>query len=331
MSIKLYANTFIYSKKDPNNGHTVENTLVEFIYKAERINKNSESFSRIKNDVKVRQVTAVLYRVLLMDEVVLCMNKKELPASFKVFEARDLRSNDKKPKVFIDLTGLIKLENGYFTCKEIDKLCAYLISALIFLIYHHDQMRLTNNSTIMRSSAICYTKLFTGILDNLRVINFNENKLKISYIITVYYLYNVMQKDISTAQKVATTLLSMNNKDTSAYDYYYDPVKDFENINTFINFLSETFKLKGLTTDTFLNRYLFLYGKGTMYGTELLPAFLSVISNAYSGVYINNQKTIENTCGREMVNLTSTILRVGSELFDKGFSYNHNETRDSYR
>jgi len=326
MSIKSYANTFIYGKKD-DTGYSVEAELVQFIMKADRIDKNSEAFSRIDNDVKVRQTTAVLYRILMRDDVVLCLCKKELPASFKVFEARDIRTNSKSPKVFIDLTGIVKIDNGYFVCKEIDKMCAYLISAMVYLIYHNGNDRLVTNNTVLKSSTICFTKMFTGVLDNLRVTNYNENRMKISYIIAVYYLYNIMGKDLPTAQKLATTLFSMSNKETNAYDYYYEVEKDFVNIDTFVTFLANMFKLKGLTTDVFLNRWLYMYGKGTLYGPELLPVFLSIITNAYSGAYINQQKTIETMCGRDLVTLTTELLRIGADLFDNGFNYNNKGER----
>ena len=121
---KTYVNTFIYSKKDAS-GHSTEQALLEYILKCERINKKSDAFKSVLNDVKVRQTTSVLYRILMMDNVVLCYGTSELPASFKVFTAKDLRSSNKERKVFIDVTGLIKLKNGYFGCSSIDKLCAY--------------------------------------------------------------------------------------------------------------------------------------------------------------------------------------------------------------
>lgn len=319
---KTYASTFIYSKKDES-GHDTELALVKFIKFAQRVNRSSDAFKAIQNEVKVRQKTAVLYRVLMMDDVVLCMNDKELPASFKVFEAKDIAMGNAapRPKVFIDVTGLFKLEKGYYVCKEIDKLCAYLIDALIYLLYHGNTARLTTNTAVIKTSAVCFAKLFVNVFDNLRVIGFSENRTKITYIAAVYYLYNIMQKDIASAQKTATSILSMNMKDTYAFDYYYQYNTDFADINAFITFLTETFKLKGMTTDVFISRWIMLYGKGTMYGLELLPSFLTIIANAYSGAYVNNQKTIELICSREMVDLTTTILRIGADNYDKGFRY----------
>lgn len=318
---KSYANTFIYSKKDES-GHDTELALIKFIKMSQRVNKNSEAFKTIQNEIKVRQKTAILYRVLMMEDVVLCINDKELPASFKVFQANDIAVvGVQKPKVFIDVTGLLKLANGFYVCKEIDKLCTYLFDALIYLLYYQNNARIVSNTSIVKTSAVCFAKLFVNVFDNLRVIGFAENRAKITYIATVYYLYNIMQKDISSAQKTASAVLSMNVKDTYAFDFYYNYKTDFENIDTFVTFLADTFKLKGMETDIFISRWITLYGKGTMYGLELLPPFLCIIANAYSGAYVNNQKTIELICNREMIELSTTILRIGADSYDRGFKY----------
>lgn len=317
---KTFANTFIYTRKNESGG-VAEQSLIEYIMKADRIDKSSEAFKPVLDAIKTRQTTAVLYRILLLDEVVLGMYSKELPASFKVFTASDIRSGPKLKKTFIDVTGLIHFQNGYFGCREIDKLCAYLISALVNLVYYSEPSRIYNNSMIVSTSTTCYVKLFTGILDYLRVINFADNRLKISYIVAVYYLYTMMNKDIKAARNSAANITQVPVRDATAYDIYYDPNTHFTTIETFVNFLSETFKLKGFTTDVFLDRWIYLYGKGTMYGCELLPSFLTMITNAYSGSYINNQKKIETSCGRDMVNLTTSLLQVGADMYDKGFRY----------
>lgn len=317
---KTFAGTFIYSMKDES-GHDTESALLDFILNASRVNKKSDAFAEIINQVKVRQTTAVLLRVLMLDNVVLCIGTKELPASFKVFEAKDVKSINKAKTLFIDVTGLIKLQNGYFACKEIDKLCAYLMAATVTLVYNDNTLRITTNASIVKESTICFMKLFCAVLDNLRVINFDENRNKIAYIVAVYFLYNMVGKDIKLARVSAANLSPADPRECPAYDLYYNENTDMENIDTFVKFLAETFKLKGLTTDVFISRWIMLYGTGTMYGTELLPNFLTIITNAYSGSYINRQKMIENICGKDMVDLSTTLLRVGADVYDKGFTY----------
>jgi hypothetical protein len=46
-----------------------------------------------------------------------------------------------------------------------------------------------------------------------------------------------------------------------------------------------------------------LYGVGTVFALEFLPTFLSLITDAYCGVYLNMQKTIEKILGKDLVEL----------------------------
>lgn len=319
---KTYASTYLYSKKAENNA-SAEQSLITYIMKAGRINKESAAMSQVLNMVKERQKTAVLYRVLVHPDTVLCIsNDKELPASFKVFCAKDIHPvyGNNKPRIFIDCTGLITEKNGYFSCNKIDVLCAYLFDAVGTGIYYKDPNKILNNNTICRLSATCYTRMFTAVLDSLRVINYLENKEKINYITSVFFLFNVLGKDMETAQVMASSLLSLNRKDTQAWDIYYQE-ENFNDINTFITFLAETFKLKGLDTGVYMNKWITMFGKGSMYGVELYPAFLSTLINAYSGAYINRQNIIENICGRDMVTLCENVLRVGASVYTEGFKY----------
>ena len=38
-----------------------------------------------------------------------------------------------------------------------------------------------------------------------------------------------------------------------------------------------------------------------------------MMTNAYVGCYLNNQKTIEKLVGKEMVDFSNTVLRIGAE------------------
>ena len=334
LEAKSYASTFIYSKKD-SNGKSTEQTLIEFILKSSkdrtRINKNSTAFAPILNSIKERQKTAVLYRVLMNPDVVLAISPtgRELPSSFKVFYATDVASMNRRKKIFIDVTGLIKEESGYFTCKNIDILCAHLLAATVVGTYYTDTNKITNNATITRLSAECFVRMFTGVLDNLRVVNYNENREKIAYIVGVYYLFSLVEKDLKTAETISASINKLDQRTANAYRYYYEE-EHLESIDTFVRHLTETFNMKGLTTDIFVNRWLTMYGNGSMYATELMPLFLITITNAFSGSYINRQNTIENMCGRSMVTLSETLIRVGAETYDKGFVYDKATSDDLY-
>jgi len=330
---KTFANTYIYSKKDEN-GKTTEQELVNYILKSSqartRINKNSTAFVPVANMVKERQKTAVLYRMLMNPDVVLAISPtgKELPSSFKVFESVDLASSNKRKRIFIDCTGLISYEDGYFKCKEIDKLCTYLFNAVVIGTYYEDNLKIVNNSQIVKSATWCFTKMFCAVLDQMRVVNYSENRLKIAYIAACYFSYALLQKDVDSCTVVAANAAEIDVKTAKAYNVYFNEEEDFKSIDTFITYLSKMFSLKGLDTGVYINKWLLMYGNGSLYALELLPSFLTVITSAYSGAYVNRQNIIESICGKELVTLSEALLRVGANVFDKGFVYSRDYNRE---
>ena len=66
--------------------------------------------------------------------------------------------------------------------------------------------------------------------------------------------------------------------------------------------------------DNFIDKWLFLYGSGTQFATEIYTAFANLLINAYVGAYLNNQKQIEKIAGRSMVEYCNVLFRVGGEV-----------------
>lgn len=320
---KSYPNTYI-GQKIASGGESIERPLIKYIMNAERLNKGSEAFRQIQNDIKTRQTSAILYRVLMMPNIVLAMDVKELPASFKVFRAADVRASNKEPKIFIDVTGIIKFNNGIFICNKIDTLITYLTGALVQLLYYDPSKQLTNNASITRPATVCFVKLFTGVIDELRVIGYAENQLKIKYNTAVYFLTSLVGKPMENARSMAANILGINPKEAKAYDYFYSD-EAMKDLNSFVTDLCENFHLRGFGTDIMLDRWMFKYGKGTMYGLELYPSFLMMLTNAYCGAYVNQQKTIEKYCGKDMVDISTTLIRVGADVYSEGARYQKDE------
>ena len=50
------------------------------------------------------------------------------------------------------------------------------------------------------------------------------------------------------------------------------------------------------------------FGPGTVFGLEYYPAFSAMITDAYVGGYLNNQKTIEKICGKDMVQYSKDVI-----------------------
>ena len=309
---KTFDNSYFFNQEVEKH----HRNLTEFIIKTERIDKNSAAFKGIIEEVKRRQSSSILVDILLMKEVVLCINNIELPRAFKVFEANDLRLKD-GPKVFIDVTGLVEFKDGYFLCKKIDVLITYLFGALTYLLYQKEPVKMVNNSNLSISGTECFVAMFTYIIDYLRIIGFAANKNKIAYLTGLYFLHNMMGKDLDMYTKnIAAKIAGIAPNEIKVYDLYFNE-GDFRDIDTFINLITTTFKLKGLTTEVFIQRWIYLFGAGTQFGAELFTSFSVILTNAYCGSYIVNQKQIERCCGRSMVQYATSLLRMGVDVFDK--------------
>ncbi len=316
---KTFFNCYFYALSNEK-GNVVENDILEYVTNAQRINYGDVSFKNIKDQLKARSTSAVLYRILQRGDINLCIYKKELPSSFKVFCAKDKRSGSNTKKIFIDATGLIEYQDGQFYCKDIDRLATYLTGALVQMIYYTDTTKLTNNAILQKCSVSAFVKMFSGVMDYLKVNNYLQNRERILYIAGVYFGYSVMGLDIESARRISAVINRVNPMDQKAHDYRYIE-DDLTNIDTFITSITNTFKLVGMNTAVFANKWLFLYGKGTIYAMELYPLFLSTIMYAYAGTYLNNWKRIETTCGKDMVDIAVNVLKIGGDIYNRGFSY----------
>ena len=326
---KTFAGCSLYAKTNAE-GLTAEKQLIDFLLNGQRINYGDPSFKNIRDNLKSRVNAAVLYRLLQNGGINFVIAKRELPSAFKIFYAKDPRSASRHKAIFVDVTGLIYEQNGVFYCKDIDKFSTYLLGVLANYLYYLDNSKLLRNGNLQRASVSAFCKMFGGLLDYLRVTGYLENRPRILYITGVYFGTNVMGLDMATARKVSMVANKLTAQEAKAADYYYVAEDEFIDIDSFCNSIINTFKLKDLTTGVVLDRWYFLYGKGTHFALELYPAFLQTVLYAYSGTYLNNWKRIESVIGRDMTDIATMILKIGSESIQQGFAYESAENRDYY-
>lgn len=308
--VKNYASTYIYMKGD------YERPLINTIMTCDRIDKHSERFESIIVDIKKRQETTVLVDVLMSDNVVLMTNKRPCPDAFSVFTAKDIKSTNKEMKVFIDCTSIIVEKNGFYVCNRADVLIAYLISAMTQLVYYTDAKRILTNTSLCIACTDSFVSMFYYIIDYLRLSGAAQNKMKLYYLIAMYFQSSVLLKPIDDLSKnTASKIAGINSRESNLVDILYDEEKDFKDIKTFIDKLCDIFNFKGFTVDVFIERWRYLFGRGTQFGPELYPSFSSILTNAYCGCYLNQQKTIEKVVGRNIVTYTSALLNVGYNAF----------------
>lgn len=304
---KNFSTTYLYSKHVE-----YEKKLFNFLMNGEVVDKKSQAFEDIRYEIKRRQISNFLVTVLDSENVILMLSPEPLQKAFCVMCAKDIK-HDKKLKVFIDCTAIIKKENGVYKCTNIDILVAYLVNAMNSLIYYADEKRITSNGKLTEDGARCFASLFTHIVDYICKISIISNtKNKCLYLASVYYQVGILGKDYDN-QGVASISrrisgLSEREEDIIRVQLTHD---SFLNIKLFIDAVQDILKLPQLTLDILVEKWMYLFGTGTVFALELYPSFSAMLTDAYVGCYINNQKTIEKLTGRNMVEFTRCILTIG--------------------
>lgn len=304
---KTYASTYLYNKAN------YEKSLVNFIMTAEEINKEDETFKDIKFDVKRRQVDNCLIKVLESNNVKLMIHPMPLPKAFKVFAASDIKT-DKKMKVFIDCSDIIRNIDGSYKCNNVDILIAHLVSAINNLIYYADPKRIIMRKEVIDSGARSFSALFTYIIDYIyKISNTPTIKSKCQYLSARYYMECILQKDFTDSLKsTCRNISSLTEREEEILNLQTDEDM-FINIKNFIEKMALILKLPDISVELILEKWLYLYGTGTQFALEIFPAFATMMTNCYVGCYLNNQKTIEKITGRNMADFTKIMLRIGSE------------------
>lgn len=287
--------------------------IFKFIMQGEVIDTKSSEFEDIRFDVKRRQISNALIKVLDDNRVVLMTSVNPLPNKFKVFIAKDIKGNPNKHKVYIDVSNIIYREDGVYKTRRtgVDILIAYLISAMNQIVYYSaDGLKRLSTIDALTTGAECYAKLFTSIIDYIYKISVIGNSKARCMYLTAYYYVNTIMENERNAKPIATRIADISEREAEVISLRLD--KDsFRDIPTFVGTLDDVLKLNGLTLDIVSEKWMLLYGSGTVLGLELYTQFAEMITNAYVGCFINNQKTIEKLTGRSMVEYTKTLLHIG--------------------
>lgn len=304
---KTYADSYLYSKYPE-----YQKALLNFLVKGERIDTNSKEFENIIFEFKHRQIADYLYKLLKSPRIVLLINSTALPKPFKVTAAKDPKDKQLY-KVFIDVTGLIINQNGNYVCTEIDQLIAHLVNAMVCQIYtNKPELLFSQNVQILGMQN--FSALFTHIIDYLLKVSLDPTvKARTQMMGCMYYAESIVGCGYDKLRFAARKFTGLSEREENILELYKDD-SSFLNIKTFIEYVGKALKKPNLTVDTFIERWMQLYGTSTPFATEYFPALSALLTDAYCGCYLNNQKTIEKICDKSMVEYTKEILQKGSTI-----------------
>jgi len=298
--IKAINQCFLYSKF---NNYT--KVMSSAIMESERIDTDTQVFMEdVALELKKSKAPTYLMKVLTSKNTHLIYPKDPLPRSLRVFCAKDIKNKGTKPNIFIDCTGIIvKRDNERYRCK-VDTLMAYLITAKNNMIYYSLPDAFTKKANVVVLCTKIFSKLFTHVIDyiaNISVIS--ENRDKLLYLSSKYFLMNQLQMDDEDrVNEIAIKASGITESQARIFNIASEG-NDLETLPGFVDTVIKLFKIEKLTFSVVIEKWMFLYGSGTAFALEFFPSLLSMVTDAYCGVYLNNQKSIEKILGKDLVEL----------------------------
>lgn len=310
ITTKTFGDTYLFNKYGEYN-----NKLMQFIMSNDEIDTSSDEFADVLFDIKRQNIGVSIVNVATSKNIKLMYGNIKLPSQFKVFAAKDIKGKDSKAlKVYIDCTDVLKKDGGKYVCRNMDILLSYLINAMTTLIYHANVWRLTSQVSFLDTGARAFAALFTHVIDYIFKISINpELKATCNYLATRFYWEYILQNKDSSAN--STVLISARkNSGISEREERLINIgcndKSFSSLEDFVETINHVLKVN-LTLDAFVDKWMFIYGPSTVFALEFFPAFAAMLTDAYCGGYLNNQKTIEKIAGKHMVSFAHLLFDLG--------------------
>lgn len=319
--LKSYSDSYFY-KQYPK----YQKLLLDAIMTDPLIDKATEEFKGVILDLKHQRTDEALLRILNSTNTVLLDCDVPLPRTFKVFCAKEMKGRDRgKIKVFIDASACIVKDpkHGDYNVNE-TALVSYLMNAGVSMIYHKNFDILRRRANMNIGITKCFANCFTHIIDFLAKISIQESKkIQVTYLSAMYFLMGILQLDNENkARDIAMKVADISKNEAILLedaiekacrkhsDIKEKDLNPYENIKIFVNSLRDAMHLnpKAVSLDIIVERWMMQFGPGTVFGLEYFPAFSAMITDAYVGGYLNNQKTIEKICGKDMVQYSKDVI-----------------------
>lgn len=295
---------YLYSKM---NGYT--KVMADAILHAKRIDRNTTEFAEdVGLEIKRSKAPIYLLKILNSKNTHLLQPENPLPKPIRVFAAKDIKGN-KKINAFIDISNIITQTNNNRYKVNTSVLIAYLLSAKHNMMYYGIPGAFSSKSQLVLLETRAFAKLFTHVIDYLGNISIiPENREKMMYLSAEYFLYNHLKlTDEDRIHEIAMRVADITESQQNIFNIVSDG-KDLKTLPGFVDAVKTIFKMNKLTLSLVIEKWMFLYGAATVLSLEFLPSFLTMITDAYSGVYLNNQKSIEKILAKDLVELGKMLI-----------------------
>lgn len=207
---------------------------------------------------------------------------------------------------------VVNISNNATVNKQNDKeynidskaLFALLQAGTIAATCYEKYKRIKMSTQVIKSGAASYSRLFTKVLNKLYALNTVPDKLESAHFVTgLFFLVNVLGLDPKSETTIKYALVACKDPAMVPAKMLIAKMKleNFKDINTFISTLPDVMPIfKGIETKVFLDNYLQMYSPQMLLSLEYFPIFMHNMAAAYVGAYMNNQHSIEQTCGNDL-------------------------------
>lgn len=324
MDMKKISDSYLYQSTN------YDKELFKYLMEAERVDKSNKSFGDIIYSVK-QQSTAVISKVLMSNKVVLMIRDSGVSRVFKVLYLKDAKSDSADRKVFIDCSGIIKSSDGIYKCSKVGALISYLTAAMTYIIYYNNPKLITSSASLMKNGSSAFVDMMLYTLGYLKVpVTYADNKERMSFVLAEYYLSCVEGVPTSgeTIYNIAKSISGIKEKRTCDYLhtlFAFTLDEGHCDFNKFLAKFAEVFldQKEGsispknralLTTEAFVQRWMYMFGPSTFLGLECFVPFSEILTDCYTGAFLNQQNTIEKVVGSKVVvDFTNELLKIGGE------------------
>jgi hypothetical protein len=169
------------------------------------------------------------------------------------------------------------------------------------------------NTTIIKNSAIIYSKMFSKVLDKMFAINLDRLMADTIYYLTAkfFLLFQMEKKENEITNNIAYQ--AINNDSTKNIIFSTDSgfTEDaYSDLNSFVENLSTINGLSKLTTRGFIENWMMMYGDSTVFALEYFPLFCHAIFSAMINAHLNKEFVIEPLASKETTSLYNELGRI---------------------
>lgn len=241
------------------------------------------------------------------------------PAILPTFIPTLIMSKEGKATCIVNLSKYArKSKDGKYLEIDPRTLFALLQSGTIMLSLFNNWKTITMNQAINKLGSQIFASLTSKVLDKAYAINLNPIKAdKASFLLGRFFLVNMLDRPLNqtsfdNAYTCCRNKTTKNIIESFNNDFIQDE-KIYKNLDSFVkDGLTMVEGCDSITTRTFLNGFINMYGPSTTMAVEYFPYFCHLVSSVAVGAKLNAEYLIESVCGKlisEFYNELATIIR----------------------